>query len=105
MVGCQERTIFVMLKDRLKATRLEKGLTQTEIAKLLDTSYQNYANWERGVRTPKESTIQKLSEALGVTPDYLTGQNYVINLEPYNPTEEDIKAVKQLIDNYFKTKQ
>ncbi|WP_213495632.1 helix-turn-helix domain-containing protein [Lactococcus formosensis] len=93
-----------MLKDRLKAIRLEKGLTQTEIAKLLDTSYQNYANWERGVRTPKESTIQKLAEALEVTPDYLTGQSYVIDLEPYSPTEEDMKAVRELIDTYFSNK-
>lgn len=94
-----------MLKDRLKATRLEKQLTQKQLAELIGISYQNYQQWERGVRNPKEATIQKLAKALEVSPDYLTGQSYIINLEPYSPTEEDMKAVRQLIDSYFQDKQ
>lgn len=102
---CQERTIFVMLKDRLKATRLEKGLTQKQMGELLNTPYQNYQQWERGIRNPKDSTLLKIAEVLNVSPDYLKGRDTIIDLAPYNPTEEDMKAIKQLIDNYFKAKQ
>ena len=94
-----------MFKDRLRTIRLEKGLTMVQMAEKLGISYPAYSQWERGVRNPKDSTLLKIAEALEVTPDYLTGQTYVIDLEPYSPTEEDMKAIKQLIDNYFKAKQ
>lgn len=99
-----------MIKDRLKAIRLEKGLTQKQLAEMIGSSQPSYVQWEKGLRTPKEDTIQRLAKALEVTPDYLAGRtgdlDEIFNIiRKNNPTEDDKKAIKQLIDNYFKTKQ
>lgn len=94
-----------MLKERLKQTRLEKGLTQKEVAETIGISYQNYQQWERGTRNPKENTLENIAKALDVPLDYLTGKIYQIDLSPYEPSEDDIRAVKELIDNYFKERK
>ncbi|WP_195927478.1 helix-turn-helix domain-containing protein [Lactococcus lactis] len=93
-----------MIKDRLKTVRLEQGYTQKEIADKLGVSQPNYQQWERGVRNPKDTTLSKIADILGVSLDYLKGRDTVIDLAPYEPTEEDLKAIKSLIDNYFQNR-
>lgn len=93
-----------MIKDRLKEIRLEQGFTQKEIAEKLGVSQPNYQQWERGIRNPKDSTLLKIAKVLDVSLEYLKGTNTLIDLDPYKPTEEDMKAVRQLIDTYFQNK-
>lgn len=99
-----------MLKDRLKTLRLNKNLTQQDIANKLGTSYQTYQQWERGVRTPKISSLNKLAEIFEVSTDYLTGRtesfDEILNiLRDNNPSEEDKIKIHNLIEDYFKNKQ
>lgn len=91
-----------MHKNRLKEIRLEKGLTQKQLAQSLEVSPQMVLSWEKGLRNPKESTLEKIANALDVPVDYLTGKIYQIDLTTYEPSEADLKAVRELIDNYFK---
>lgn len=91
-----------MHKNRLKEIRLEKGLTQKQLAQSLEVSPQMVLSWEKGLRNPKESTLKKIANALDVPVDYLTGKIYQIDLTVYEPSEDDLKAVRELIDNYFK---
>lgn len=93
-----------MLKTRLKSARLKKGLTQKQVAEKLEISQAMYQKWEQGLRNPKQDTIKRLATALEVTPEYLSGEIYIINLEDYAPSEEDIKKINQLVANYFKNK-
>lgn len=94
-----------MHKNRLKEIRLEKGLTQKQLAQSLEVSPQMVLSWEKGLRNPKESTLEKIANALDVPVDYLTGKIYQIDLTVYEPSEDDIRAVKELIDNYFKERK
>ena len=94
-----------MHKNRLKEIRLEKGLTQKQLAQSLEVSPQMVLSWEKGLRNPKESTLEKIANALDVPVDYLTGKIYQIDLTVYEPSEDDIRAVKGLIDNYFKERK
>lgn len=91
-----------MHKNRLKEIRLEKGLTQKQLAQSLEVSPQMVLSWEKGLRNPKESTLKKIANALDVPVDYLTGKIYQIDLTVYEPSEDDLKAVRELIENYFK---
>lgn len=61
--------------DRLKELRLERGLTQVELAKTLNNyfSYQAIDFWERGVRDIKLSNVIKLAKFFNVSLDYLAG--------------------------------
>ena len=80
-------------KDRLKQLRIEKGLTQQELADLIRagnlttiSSWERGANfpkvtssrvalgnYERGEREPNKSSIISLAEFFDVTIDYLLG--------------------------------
>ncbi|MBY5056769.1 MULTISPECIES: helix-turn-helix domain-containing protein [Streptococcus] len=62
-----------MLPDRLKKLRLEAGLTQKELAKIIETSQQNIGFYETGERKPKNETLTKLAVFFNVSTDYLLG--------------------------------
>ncbi len=53
--------------DFLKQKRLEKNLTQKQLAKLLFVSESAVSKWEKGVSHPDITMLPKLCEILGVT--------------------------------------
>ena len=55
--------------EKIKKTRVEKGLTQKELANRLNSSYVMVNQYENGKRNPKLETIKKIAKALDV--DYL----------------------------------
>jgi len=48
----------------IKSLRLEKKLTQIDVAKKVGVSLTSYQLWERGVTTPTEENLKKLYEVL-----------------------------------------
>lgn len=50
----------------LTRARLAAGLTQGQLAKMIGTTQAMICRWERGERTPKLSSLQRLATALGV---------------------------------------
>lgn len=58
---------------RLKQARLEKGLTQTEIATKLGIPQQNYQRYETGKFDLKMSSIVNICKALDISADWLLG--------------------------------
>lgn len=59
------------LGETIKALRLEKGLTQPQLAQLIGVSNGIISIWENNVNEPKASYIKKLAETLNVSADYL----------------------------------
>jgi len=49
-----------MLNKNLKSLREEKGITQVELAKILNVSYKTISHYETGVSEPPISIIIKL---------------------------------------------
>lgn len=60
---------------RIKETRIKKGLTQQQVADSIGVTYQNISQYERGVRIPKNETLIKIADALGVSVYELIGFN------------------------------
>lgn len=56
--------------DRIKAARLEAGLTQKQLADKMGISYVNISQLENGrsKRGPTQETLQKIADALGIDP-------------------------------------
>lgn len=52
--------------EKLKNVRIKKGLTQGQLAKLLDTSQAQISFFESGKQSPTWETIKRVSKALGV---------------------------------------
>lgn len=60
--------------DRLKALREAKGLTQEELAKLLNTKRQTVSKYEKGIVTNIPSDrIEAMARILDTTPEYILG--------------------------------
>lgn len=65
--------------NRLKELRLEKGLLQADIAKIINKSERTVGFYESGERDMNTDTLAKLSEFFDVTIDYLLGKSNVRN--------------------------
>lgn len=73
-------------KDRLKALRKEKKLTQVKLGEMLNYGYTAIANYESGRNQPSISDLKKIASIFNVSMDYLLGVNdirypYVIDDE------------------------
>lgn len=66
-----EQDIRIVFADRLKELRLNKGLTQTELANMAKIIQQTIALYEKGKRLPKADELVSLAYALNTTPNDL----------------------------------
>jgi transcriptional regulator with XRE-family HTH domain len=60
--------------ERIKQLRLEKSLTQVELAKIFNTSHATINRYEKGVNEPDSETINKFADYFNVSTDYLLGR-------------------------------
>lgn len=58
---------------RLASIRKERGLTQPQLADLVDMSSKAIDYYERRAKNPSFDFVQKVSDALGLSPDELMG--------------------------------
>lgn len=58
---------------RLKEARKAKGLTQTELAEILEISQTSYQRMETGQHDMKMSNILKICKILDISADWLIG--------------------------------
>ncbi len=66
-------SISVFSKN-LKELRLEKKLTQKQLAQKLNVTEDSIGYWERGKSEPSISQIIQLSDIFEVTTDFLLGK-------------------------------
>ena len=60
------------LAQRMKQLRLERGLTQEQVGQIIGVAKSTIMKYEKGELTNlKRTSVQKLSEFFGVTPQYL----------------------------------
>ena len=64
----------MIFSERLKELRLEKDLSQKEVADLVHVNRVTYTNWERGKREPSFEKLVKLADLLDVSLDWLFGR-------------------------------
>lgn len=64
----------MLLNERLKQLRIEKGLSQKELAQKIVISDRNYQRYEYGEREPIASILIKLADIYNVSLDYLVGR-------------------------------
>jgi transcriptional regulator with XRE-family HTH domain len=62
-----------MFGSILRKLRIEKNMTQAELAKLLNISPSTIGMYEQGRRDPDTSTVKFLAEFFNVSTDFLLG--------------------------------
>ena len=86
--------------QRIFSLRKKKGLTQEGLANLAGLSYQTISTAELGKKALRPENIVKLSQALGVSTDYLlTGKHNLIDQSLLNGelSEADPKKYDRII--------
>lgn len=88
--------------ERLKALRIEKGLTQDELAERLNISRSTMAGYEAPSkkRVPDPDGLIKLATFFDVSIDYLLG--HTDNRRPYSPVPETMTledALRELLNS------
>lgn len=79
----------------LKELRIEKKLTQTELASKLNISQKSYSNWESGKAEPTLDNIIKLANILDTTTDELLGRQVDFGDKViFNITNYDLSNIK-----------
>ena len=71
--------------NRLRELRLEKGLLQSDIAKIINKSERTVGFYETGDRDMGTETLAILSDFFEVTIDYLLGKSNKRNPEESDP--------------------
>jgi len=76
---------IVMTRDRnidigqvIRRERMRLGLSQIELAKLIDTQPQQLSRWENGRITPGLEAIRAIADALAIDERDLTGESWPI---------------------------
>lgn len=68
----------INIKDTVRKVliecRKEKGLTQTEVGKIVGKGKTAVANWEQGLTIPDIETLYRLSQYYGKTISYMYGE-------------------------------
>ena len=79
--------------SKIKAARLEKKLTQEQVAEILGVSRQTISNWENEKSYPDIISVIKMSECYDVSLDYLLkGEQKMKSY--YDYLEESTNVVK-----------
>ncbi len=104
--------------NNLKKIRQDCNLTQEELAKKIDTSRSNIANYENNKNMPSIDVLSKLSKVLDCSIDYLLGKSDIRNPEEIKRVqfanaggldtdgldEEDLKELQKQVDYIRKLK-
>ena len=61
------------MKLYIKELREKKGITQKELAELMQVSFQTVSKWENGVNYPDITYIPKLADIFCVSSDIILG--------------------------------
>ncbi len=82
-----------MLYDNIRKLRLERGMSQEELAEKLYVVRQTVSKWEKGLSVPDADMLVKLSEVLGVSVSELLGEGNADNFCSDQSKRENILKV------------
>lgn len=87
---------------RIKDLRIENGLTQKELAKILHSSDKNIWAYENGIASPPIDVLISYANHFGVSIDYLLGRTDELGavISPFPSAYDYTEEEKKLIADY-----
>ena len=91
----------MFIGSRIKNLRIEKGLSQEELGKIIGVSKVSICGYEKGTKNPNIEKLEKLVDTLDVSFDYVFGHDKSIvsdSSEEYHVkmSNEDIEIIKEI---------
>lgn len=88
-----------MFGDRLYALRMARGMSQSELAKVLGKSKQSVSNWESNTVMPAVDVLIKICKVFGVSCDYILDQKESKSLSVEGLTDEQLLHVQLILND------
>lgn len=82
--------------DRLREARLQKGLTQEQLARQIGVAKSTLTGYEKGNREPDVFKIKRILEILDIDSDYLLGVSRKSSIDSTIPTDEQIDLLNKI---------
>ncbi|UZQ49138.1 helix-turn-helix domain-containing protein [Clostridium kluyveri] len=83
---------FIQIGSKIKYIRKQKGISQKEMAKILEIPYSTYSNYENNNREPDANTLNKIAKVFKISINQLLGiSHYIETLNYFNNKECSIK--------------
>ena len=103
-MGNIRKEIVMIIGERIKKRRVEKGYTQYELGTMLGVSKVSVCGYETGNRTPTMTIFLKLSEVLDLSIDYMVGNDITAVNEAgeeytVKVAQEDLAIIQELKTN------
>ena len=84
--------------EKLKSLRIEKNLTQKQVADRIGLAISAVSSYESGTRYPSYDVLVKLARIFHVSTDYLLGMTDKRNIDVTGLSDNEIELVSQLVD-------
>ena len=84
--------------DKLKSLRIEKKLTQKQVADRIGLAISAVSSYESGTRYPSYDVLVKLAHIFHVSADYLVGMTDTRNIDVSGLGDDEIELVSQLVE-------
>lgn len=84
--------------EKLKSLRIEKNLTQKQVADRIGLAISAVSSYESGTRYPSYDVLVKLARIFHVSTDYLLGITNTRNIDVTGLNDNEIELVLQLVD-------
>ena len=93
---------MVNMGEKLRSLRIEKNLTQKQVADRIGLAISAVSSYESGRRYPTYDTLIKLARMFHVSTDYLLGIADKRNIDVTGLDDEDVGLISQLVDKLRK---
>lgn len=84
--------------EKLKSLRIEKKLTQKQVADRIGLAISAVSSYESGSRYPSYDVLVKLARIFHVSTDYLLGMTDTRNIDVTGLNDNEIELISQLVD-------
>ena len=84
--------------EKLRNLRIEKRLTQKQVAERIGLAISAVSSYESGSRYPSYEVLVRLAHIFHVSADYLLGMTETRNIDVTGLTDEEVDVVSQLVE-------
>ena len=89
---------MVNFGSKIKELRLEKGLTQQQLANLLGVAVSAISSYESGSRYPSYEVLISIARIFHVSTDYLLGLDKLNTVDVSGLGDKEVAVILQMIE-------
>jgi len=90
--------IYSVVCEHIRELRIQRGMTQVDLAKRLGVSKSVVSSYENGVHLPPYDILIRLSALFGVSCDYLLGVSDTPYISVDGLTQKQIEALQGIAE-------